>query len=45
MEKLINILTDESKSFEAPAWVFAVGMTVALVMLLGIAGWMDTHGM
>ena len=45
MKKLFEILTNESKSFEAPAWVFAVGMTVALVLLLGLAGWMDTHGM
>ena len=45
MEKIIDILTSEEKSFEAPAWVFAVGMTVALVLLLGIAGWMDTHGL
>ena len=43
MEKLMNILTDESKSFEAPGWVFAVGMLVFL--LLGLAGWMDMHGM
>lgn len=45
MEKLINILTDESKSFEAPGWVFAVVMPLALIALLGIAGWLDTHGL
>lgn len=45
MEKLMNILTDESKSFEAPSWVFAVVMPVALIVLLGLAGWMDMHGM
>ena len=43
MKKLFEILTSESKSFEAPAWVFAVGMLVFL--LLGLAGWMDMHGM
>jgi hypothetical protein len=45
MKKFIDILTNEEKSFELPGWVFAVLMPVALVLLMGIAGWMDTHGM
>lgn len=45
MKKFIEILTDEKKSFELPGWVFAIIMPVALVLMLGIAGWMDTHGM
>jgi hypothetical protein len=44
MKKFIEILTDEKKSFELPGWVFAVIMPVALVVLMGIAGWFDTHG-
>lgn len=45
MKKFIEVLTSEEKSFEAPGWVFAVVMPVALIVLLGLAGWMDTHGM
>lgn len=45
MGKFIDILTDESKSFEAPGWVFAVVMPLALIALLGLAGWIDTLGL
>ncbi len=45
MKKFIEVLTSEEKSFEAPGWVFAVVMPVALVLLMGIAGYFDTHGM
>ena len=45
MKKFIEILTNEEKSFNAPGWVFAVVMPVALIVLLGLAGWMDMHGM
>lgn len=45
MEKIIDILTSEEKSFEAPGWVFAVVMPLALIALLGLAGWIDTLGM
>ena len=45
MKKFIEILTDEKKSFELPSWALAIIMPVALVLLMGIAGWMDTHGM
>lgn len=45
MKKFVEILTDEKKSFEAPAWVFAVIIPVVMILLLGLAGYMDTHGM
>lgn len=45
MKKFIEILTDEKKSFELPGWALAIIMPVVLVLLMGIAGWMDTHGM
>ena len=45
MKKFIEILTDEKKSFELPGWALAIIMPVALVLMLGIAGYFDTHGM
>lgn len=45
MKKVLMILTDESKSFNLPGWAWAIIMPVAMVTLLGIAGYMDTHGM
>ena len=45
MKKFIEILTDEKKSFELPGWALAIIMPVALMLMLGIAGYFDTHGM
>ena len=45
MKKFIEILTDEKKSFELPGYVYAIVLPIALMLLMGIAGWMDTHGM
>ena len=45
MKKFIEILTDEKKSFELPGWALAIIMPVALVLMLGIAGYFDMHGM
>lgn len=41
MKKIIEILTDEKKSFEFPLWVPAVLLPIGLVVLMCIAGWLD----
>lgn len=41
MKELIEILTDENKSFNFPWWVYMFVMPAALVLLMAIAGWMD----
>lgn len=42
MKKVFDILTDEKKSFEFPLWVPAVVLPLALVLLMCIAGWLET---
>lgn len=38
MENLLEILTNEDKSFNFPWWVYAFVMPMALVALMAIAG-------
>jgi hypothetical protein len=38
MRELLEILTDENKSFNFPWWVYAFVMPMALVVLMAIAG-------
>ena len=38
MKELIQILTDDEKSFNFPWWVYMFVMPVALVVLMAIAG-------
>lgn len=45
MKKIIEILTNEEKSFNVNGVWFMVLMPIVLIALLGLAGWMDTHGM
>lgn len=45
MKNLLEILTNEKKSFDFPGYVYVIVLPIALVLLMGIAGWMDTHGM
>ena len=42
MNHLLDILTDEKKSFEFPLWVPAVLLPLGLVALMCIAGWLET---
>lgn len=41
MKELIEILTDENKSFNFPWWVYMFVLPAALVLLMAFAGWMD----
>lgn len=45
MKNLFEILTNEKKSFDFPGYVYAIVLPIALVVLMGIAGYFDTHGM
>lgn len=41
MKELIEILTDENKSFNFPWWVYMFVLPAVLVLLMAFAGWMD----
>ena len=41
MKELIEILTDENKSFDFPWWVYMFVLPAVLVLLMAFAGWMD----
>lgn len=41
MKELIEILTDENKSFNFQWWVYMFVMPATLVLLMAFAGWMD----
>lgn len=45
METFYETLTNEEKSFNLPGWAWLIIMPIALIALLGLAGWFDTHGM
>ena len=45
MKNLIEILTNVEKSFNVNGAWFIVIMPIVLIALMGLAGWMDTHGM
>ena len=45
MKTFIEILTDEEKSFKVNGVWFIVLLPIVLIALMGLAGWMDTHGM
>ena len=45
MKELIEILTDEKRSFEFAWWVYMFIIPVALVLIMSIAGWIDTLSM
>ena len=45
MKTLIEILTNEEKSFNVNGVWFMVLMPIVLIALMGLAGYMDTHGM
>lgn len=45
MKTFIEILTNEEKSFNMDGVWFMVIMPIVLIALMGLAGWMDTHGM
>lgn len=45
MKELIVILTDEKRSFEFAWWVYMFIIPVALVLIMSIAGWIDTLSM
>lgn len=41
MKDLIEILTNEEKSFNFKWWVYAIICPIGLMILMAIAGWMD----
>ncbi len=45
MKKIIEILTNEEKSFNVNGVWFMVLMPILLIALMGLAGYFDTHGM
>lgn len=45
MKKIIEILTNEEKSFNVNGVWFMVLMPIVLIALMGLAGYFDTHGM
>lgn len=45
MKKIIEILTNEEKSFNVNGVWFMLLMPIVLIALMGLAGWFDTHGM
>jgi len=42
MKKIIEKLTDEQQSIEAPWWVYAFVVPVAMVIIMAVAGWLET---
>jgi hypothetical protein len=42
MKDLIDIIFDEKKSFNFPLWVYAIVMPLALAVLMGVAGYLET---
>lgn len=42
MEKLWDLLTDEKKSLEWPWWAYMFVVPAALVLLMAMAGWLET---
>lgn len=45
MENFFEILTSEEKSFDFPWWMYAIVMPAALVLVMAVAGWLETRGM
>ena len=45
MKELIDLLTDEEKSFNFPWWVSVFVVPCVMIALMGIAGWMDSLSM
>lgn len=45
MKKIIEILTNEEKSFNVNGVWFMLLMPILLIALMGLAGYFDTHGM
>ena len=45
MKNFIEILTNEEKSFNVNGVWFMLLMPIVLIALMGLAGYMDTHGM
>ena len=43
MKKLFDILTDENRDLDClPWWVYAFVIPAGLVLLMAVAGWIDT---
>lgn len=42
MKDLLDILTDEKKSFNFPWWVYVFVVPIVMVAIMGIAGWLET---
>ena len=42
MKKFFEIFMDEEKSIEAPWYVYAIIVPLVMVMIMGLAGWMET---
>ena len=41
MKDLVDLLTNEKRSFDFPWWVYMFVVPGVMVALMGIAGWMD----
>ena len=42
MKNFFEIFVDEEKSIEAPWWGYAIVVPVAMVLIMGLAGWLET---
>ena len=42
MKELIEILTDEKRSFNFSWWVYMFIIPAALVLIMSVAGWIDS---
>jgi hypothetical protein len=42
MKDLLDILTNEEKSFQFEWWVYAIVMPLGLVAIMMVAGWLET---
>lgn len=42
MKDLIDLLTNEERSFDLPWWVYVFVVPLVMVAIMGLAGWMET---
>ena len=42
MEKLWEVLTSEEKSWDWPWWAYVFVVPAALVLLMAVAGWLES---
>jgi predicted negative regulator of RcsB-dependent stress response len=43
MKKFLNILMNEEESFDnMPSWFYSIVVPLAMILLIGFAGWLET---